>query len=552
MNNYIPYKETKTAKNTRSKEGDFFSKGKSDLEKIFRWIQDEWLVLLGGLFLILGFGWLVSQANISSEVRSFAGILTGVVIVVLGTWYYQKQRIQSALLIAIGASIYLVSMDYSDILISKHYIYIFIVSLVAPVYVAIFGFLKKDKIVIFGSQIFFAVVPLIPDTTNKFVVPLFYIFVVFAIFTLVSIKLPSTENTLLSLIIYFIFVTNTLFQEVLGRTSDNVLTFEFLLIACIASLLLIQIRGIELDQHRNMLLTANRAILFYAFFFYVDLKFVPVIFLVEVVLLLLIRKEAKISNYEIGLITFQAAVAYLALEIDIPLEYLLLVTALIIFLVMYIINQDYAKIYNFRLMFLAPVVAAVVAVTNIVNFITGMADASFCFLDRVDFSCGSTAKFSVTSSYENLAIVLVFLSTFLIFLGLLYFNLIRSTDKKVVDSSIQEASVIFNIFLGLAIWTTLRLLIIDKNVSLVTAMILFALIGLGYYFFRNLRKHYKLISFGYLIVLIFRLVVVEFKNLSSNGRIVAFISLGFLFLITGVISKITDVKKPVTSELDES
>lgn len=551
MNNYIPYKETKNAEKSQSENGNFFSKGKSDLDKIFRWIQDEWLVLLGGLFLILGFGWLVSQADISRDLRVSAGIVSGIVIVVLGSLYYQKQKIQSALLIGIGASIYLVSMDYSDILISKEYIYIFLVSLVAPVYVAIFGFLKKDKIVIFGSQIFFAVVPLIPDTTNKFTVPLFYIFVVFAIFTLVSIKMPSTENTLLSLIIFFVFVANTLFQEVLSRTSDNVLTFEFLLIACIASLLLIQIRGIELIKHRNMLLTANRAILFYAFLFYLDLKFVPVILLVEVVLFILIRKEASISNYEIGLITFQAAVAYLALELELPLEYLLLGLTLVIFLVMYIINQDYAKVHSFRLLFLAPVAAAVIAVTNIINFIGGWADASFCFLDRVDFSCGTTTKFSVTSSYENLAVVLVFLSTFLVFLGLLYFNLIRSSDKKVVDSSIQEASVIFNIFLGLAIWTTLRLMIIDDNVSLVVAMIVFALIGLGYYFFRNLRRHYKLISFGYLIVLIFRLVVVEFKNLSSNGRIVAFISLGFLFLITGVISKITDNKKSVLSELDE-
>lgn len=77
------------------------------------WISVDWPMKLGAFLILLGFGWLTTYAFLNDWIgptgRILLGMVGGVGIMVLGNWRVVRFRAQGAVLIGLGAAIFLVT-----------------------------------------------------------------------------------------------------------------------------------------------------------------------------------------------------------------------------------------------------------------------------------------------------------------------------------------------------------------------------------------------------------------------------------------------------------
>lgn len=77
------------------------------------WLKDNWLLKLGALFLLMGFGWLVTYAFLNNWIgpagRITLGLAAGALILALGFWRSRAYVRQGSIFIALGATVVLLT-----------------------------------------------------------------------------------------------------------------------------------------------------------------------------------------------------------------------------------------------------------------------------------------------------------------------------------------------------------------------------------------------------------------------------------------------------------
>jgi len=78
------------------------------------WAKEDWLLKLGALLLLIGFGWLVSYAFLNNWIgpmgRITLGLLLGVGILALGFWRLQQFTHQGSIFLVLGATVVLLTI----------------------------------------------------------------------------------------------------------------------------------------------------------------------------------------------------------------------------------------------------------------------------------------------------------------------------------------------------------------------------------------------------------------------------------------------------------
>ncbi|MDD5751648.1 MAG: DUF2339 domain-containing protein [Candidatus Peribacteraceae bacterium] len=103
---------------SRSREGEPsrtpVSRGPSALEQFGRWLKEDWLLKLGALLLLIGFGWLTTFAFLNNWIGPFGrialGIVAGALILVLGFWRIQKYLHQGGIFLVLGSTVILLTI----------------------------------------------------------------------------------------------------------------------------------------------------------------------------------------------------------------------------------------------------------------------------------------------------------------------------------------------------------------------------------------------------------------------------------------------------------
>ncbi len=87
--------------------------GVSSEDIFFNWLKDNWLLKLGALLLLIGFGWLVSYAFLNNWIgpagRIGLGMLSGTAIMIIGFWRIRTFAAQGGIFIALGATVMLLT-----------------------------------------------------------------------------------------------------------------------------------------------------------------------------------------------------------------------------------------------------------------------------------------------------------------------------------------------------------------------------------------------------------------------------------------------------------
>jgi hypothetical protein len=82
-------------------------------EQLIAWLKENWLLKLGALLLLIGFGWLVSYAFLHNWIgpagRITLGLVAGALIMTLGTWRMRSFVTQGSVFVALGATVMLLT-----------------------------------------------------------------------------------------------------------------------------------------------------------------------------------------------------------------------------------------------------------------------------------------------------------------------------------------------------------------------------------------------------------------------------------------------------------
>ena len=90
------------------------SRGPSALDQFGRWLREDWLLKLGALLLLIGFGWLTTYAFLNNWIGPFGrialGIVAGALILILGFWRIQKYLHQGGIFLVLGSTVILLTL----------------------------------------------------------------------------------------------------------------------------------------------------------------------------------------------------------------------------------------------------------------------------------------------------------------------------------------------------------------------------------------------------------------------------------------------------------
>lgn len=83
-------------------------------DRFVAWVQEDWLLKLGALMLIIGFGWFVSYAFLHNWIgpmgRIALGLITGALLLLLGYWRMQRFTHQGSIFLVLGAGTVLMTV----------------------------------------------------------------------------------------------------------------------------------------------------------------------------------------------------------------------------------------------------------------------------------------------------------------------------------------------------------------------------------------------------------------------------------------------------------
>ena len=87
--------------------------GPTSEDVLISWLKDNWLLKLGALLLLMGFGWLVSYAFLNNWIgpsgRIALGLGAGSLILILGAWRMRAYVRQGSIFVALGAAVILLT-----------------------------------------------------------------------------------------------------------------------------------------------------------------------------------------------------------------------------------------------------------------------------------------------------------------------------------------------------------------------------------------------------------------------------------------------------------
>ena len=83
-------------------------------QKFIGWLKEDWLLKLGALLLLIGFGWLTTYAFLNDWIgpmgRIALGVIAGSIFILLGYWRIKKYLVQGGIFLVLGSTTILLTI----------------------------------------------------------------------------------------------------------------------------------------------------------------------------------------------------------------------------------------------------------------------------------------------------------------------------------------------------------------------------------------------------------------------------------------------------------
>lgn len=492
----------------------------SSFDLLINWLKVDWPMKTGAFLLLLGFGWVATYAFMHNWIgpvgRISLGIASGVVILALGEWRNKTSIPQGSILVALGASVILVTTY------AARTVYDFFTPEIALVFMAlvvIFVAYSSVKRRIFSLGVLGLLmgggVPLLVGSTDPSFVNLFaYLFVLCAgtiwVVGLTGWRIFNVLSLGIVTLYTFIYLEGSYFLE-------RNLNTEFLFASAFAALFLISNVARMLknkEVSRDDLITAVGNALLFLFWInqtiseeWKSLVSAAAMLVFFVAAYLLFKKTAvKESIYTYGLVTFVFLITATRFELQDDTLFILaytLETAAVTAAAMKLMKGQ--KEIHYAVLLLVPAAAAGLLSLDGPKWDTGIAHTDFLVL--------------LTNTVSLLAF------------GLYFYK--QKWEEHI-------AFFLAGGFYAVAwIWLTSDALIADPEMGVMAALTVYTLAGLGLNLIGSAKEITIARQTGAILIgmVVIRLLTIDIWHMDITGKIITFFVIGSLLISTAFLSK---------------
>lgn len=493
---------------------------------ITNWLKENWLLKVGVLMILAGFGWFVSYAFIHDWIgpvgRVMLGFISGALLTLFGTFRASKNETQGNTFSILGSSLIIVTA------LAGQYFYQFfpasailaIIFLVAG-YIAFFAVVSSNQRLAFYGITMSLVAPYFSHTVLSDQVN-FYAYLLIVSLATIWVAVAKGWRPVISIGITGVvfYALESINSGLAAHPSKYIIlllvyaiSFAYLFTG-VWSLIKNKIRADGVDMYLTILNTALLLMF--------TIKIVPTVLQSLVIAGWMIVYALagalvfeKTKNEALFYLHALASILLLGVATSIELSGSTLVIAFaieaaIISLASYVVTGKVETAEMFGLLMGIPFVMSIPSFTS--------------------------SKWNTGIFHSDFAIMVVMILTFGV-LGVLYM-----LEKKEHTSAFRPSHLSFvmsTFYIYALIWLSFHSIFLDGDSAVFMSLLIYTVIGLFTHFIGLFNKHVVLRNYGttLLTLVVIRLILVDVWNMDLSLRVVTFVVLGTLFVSTAFISK---------------
>ncbi len=496
------------------------------VEKFFDWLKEDWLVKLGALLLLIGFGWLTTYAFLNNWIgpmgRIAIGIIAGVFIILLGWWRIKKYINQGGIFLVLGSTTILLTLFAArEVYDFFTPISVLVVMFLSTAFVALASVKYNSRSLALASLVLAGIAPLLTNSPSTDYVGIFLYLLVTVVgaiwivaltgmreltaaaLILISFySLPhlmsfsSSDKGVLLLFAYafavIFFLTNT---AGILKLKDKKIISDLITAAGNGLFLLAWIMAAAQDEWKSLIISAWM-----------------IVFLIGAFLVFKITQKQKTFYVYAGI-----GIAMLAAATSAELNGATLVIAYtiecgIISLITYLFLRDIKIAERINLLLIGPIILSTGSITS-GAWATGVIHKDF--------------------------FVLLVLGLTLFWLGLFFLPRLRTAKDEEPRLFNATLLIVGSIYLYVLFWLSLRAAFLNEDTAVMFCLIIYTIIGLISYFYGFINEKKAIRLYGGLLLgfVIVRLFLVDIWKMELAGRIITFFLIGTLLVSTAFIGK---------------
>ena len=500
--------------------------GPTLIDTFVAWLKEDWLMKLGALLLLIGFGWLASYAFLNNWIgpmgRIALGLVAGALFMVLGFWRIRKYLSQGSIFLVLGSTIILLTIF------AAREIYDFFTPLtglsvmfLSTAFVALASVKYNSRALAFVSLLLAGIAPLLTNAPTTNYVGLFaYLLIVILGAIWIVVLTGKRELTLAALLL----VTFYSFPHFFSTTIADRGILLFFVYAFVAVFFLTNTIGILKSKDKDIfpdLVTAACNGLFLLVWIMVaaqdewkSMILVAWIVVFAVGAYLVFRSTHRREPFYIYVCV---CIALLAAATSAELQGATLTIAYtlesgIIALVAFSVFRDTKIVERTSLLLVGPVL---------------LSFASF------------TAPTWVTSVLNKDFFVLLILSVTFFGLGFVFSRSVRNTEERKLKQLSTVLYIVGSMYAYVLLWLSLHAALTNDNSAVMIALVVYIIIGLVCYFSGLTRNRKVLRLYGSVLIgfVVGRLLLVDIWKMELAIRIVLFFLIGALLVSTAFLGK---------------
>lgn len=503
--------------------------GPSLAEKFVEWLKEDWLLKLGAILLLIGFGWLTTYAFLNNWIgpmgRITLGIIAGALFILLGWWRIKNYVTQGGVFLVLGSTTILLTIF------AARTIYGFftpfsalIVMFLSTAFIAAASVKYNSRILSLLSLALAGVAPLLTKSPATDHIGLFaYLFVVILGAIWIVVLTGRRELTIAGLVIISAYSFPHLLLPFLFPKVDNnvLLLFAY---AFAAVFFLTNTAGILKLRDKKIipdLVAAAGNGIFLLFWIMVAaqdewksliIAAWMVVFAIGSFLIFKItqRREPFYVYACVGIAMLAAATSAELKGATLTIAYT--IESGIISLIAYLVLRDIKIAERASLLLVGPIILSIGSIVS-----------------------RTWAKGVIHKDF----FVLLVLGSMLLGLGLFFLRRIRGIGEKEPRQLNTILLVAGSIYLYELLWLSLHAGLRNDNTAVMISLAIYTVVGLISYFYGLTNERKGLRLYGGVLVgfVVGRLLLIDIWDMELAGRIITFFLIGALLVSTAFFGK---------------
>lgn len=488
-----------------------------------RWIQEDWLMKLGALLLLIGFGWLVRYAFLNNWIgpagRITLGIACGVLFLAGGWWRMRRFISQGSVFLVLGSGIVLLSIF------AARFLYDFftplsalIVMFLSVVFVALLSVRFRVRSLSLVSLVLCGVVPLLTHPLTTDYVGLFSYLLVVVIGATWIVAFTGWRILTPASLILVSFYSAQHFTGFVSKDNDILLLFAYAFTAVFfLTSVLGSVRSFEEDPQTDAITAAGVGLFLLAWVMssapaeWQSLILVAWMIVFSAGAFFIFKTTAK----RVPFFAYAAvSAALLASATALELEGAWLIIAYIIesaciSVVIYAALHDAKLALRSTLLLVGPAILSLESIT--------------------------AREWRSSILHEHFFVLLLFGS---VLCGLGMFFGKRADAEQTADRMGSALLLIFgSIYYYALLWLGLHAGLQNDDTAVMIALAVYTVIGIGCYFYQETEGLNRIRAYGGALLgfVVARLLIIDVWNMALTGRIITFFIIGLLLMSTAFL-----------------